>query len=40
LNNNYISEIDLFENENVEEVIFELENNELEDANNFFEEVK
>jgi hypothetical protein len=30
LNNNYISEIECFENNNVEDVIFEIESNELE----------
>ncbi len=32
LNSNYISEIECFENDNVVEVIFEIDNNELESA--------
>ncbi len=40
LNNNYISEIECFENDNVEEIIFEIENNELETVKKFFSQMK
>jgi hypothetical protein len=40
VNNNYISEIRCFKNENVEEVTFEIDNNEIENPNKFFRKIK